>query len=218
MRRNSQEFTLLDTAGLRKKAKVSDSVERYSTLRTLRSLQSCDVALVLVDATRGMSEQDAKIVGLAHDMGKGIVIVVNKWDAFDKDHKSAKEFTDSVRLQAKFAQYAPVAFVSALTGKRCPQLFELVKEVALERLRRVQTGRLNRLIERAVKRKSPGVSRGRQLKIFYASQVDVSPPRFVALANYPKDIHFSYLRFLKNAIRNEFGFLGTDLKLSLKKR
>ena len=216
--RDGQKYLLVDTAGLRKKARIGDKVERYSSMRSLRAITECDVAVVLIDAVRGPSEQDAKIIGLAHDEGKGIVIVVNKWDLIEKDHKSVQNFKNKVRDTFKFSTYAPIVFSSALTGRRCPKVIEAVREVAYNRRKEVSTRALNQVLQRAMKRRSAPVVRGRPVKLFYASQIDTGPPRFVLFFNYPESVHFSYLRFLKNSIRDAFSFPGTDLKLVCRKR
>ena len=216
--RDSQEYTLIDTAGLRKKARVSDTVERYSTMRSLRAITDCDVAVVMIDAVRGPSEQDAKIVGLAHQEGKGIVIAVNKWDLIEKNHKSVQEFKEKIRDAFRFSPYAPLIFISALSGKRCPKVIETVREVAYSRAQMVPTHRLNKVLQRAMQKNSPPVARGRRIRLYYATQVASCPPRFLLFFNYPESVHFSYLRYLKNAIRGVWPFEGSDLKIVCKKR
>ena len=216
--REGQDYRLVDTAGLRKKARVELGIERFSTLRSLRAIEECDVAIVLLDATEGPIEQDAKIIGLAHDAGKGIVLVVNKWDAIEKDHKSVKKFKDDVQRAFKFTPYAPVLFVSALSGKRCPNILETAREVATARLRKIPTSALNQLLEKAMRRRTAPVVRGRPVKLYYSTQIDVAPPRIALMFNYPESVHFSYLRFLKNSIREQFPFPGSDLKMSCRKR
>ena len=217
--RDGQEYRIIDTAGLRKKARVEeDSIERYSTLRSLAALSECDVAVVMIDATTGVTEQDTKIVGLAHEQGKGLIYAVNKWDLMEKNHKTVHEFTKDLREALKFAPYAPVLFVSALSGRRCPRILEVAKEVAVSRAMRISTNRLNRLLKKAVLRLSPPVYRGRPIKLYYANQVDTAPPRFILFFNFPRALHFSYMRFLKNSIRDQYPFEGTDIKLVAKKR
>jgi len=216
--RNGVDYQIIDTAGLRKQAKIKEKIERYSTLRTLRVLNDADVAVVVLDAEDGLGSQDEKIVGLAHEAGKGIVLVVNKWDLVEKDHKSVKDFTEKIRSAFKFVPYAPIIFVSALSGKRCPRVIETVREIAHNRLRRVSTGALNRVLRNTLKRVTLPIYRGRPVKFYYASQVAVSPPRFVLFFNQPKAVHFSNLRAFKNSIRDAFPFVGTDVKLSTKKR
>lgn len=216
--RDGQDYLLVDTAGLRRKARIGDRIEQYSTMRSLRAISSCDVAVVLLDAEQGPTEQDAKIVGLAHEQGRGLVIVVNKWDLLEKDHRSVKEFKDKIQQTFKFSPYAPVLFVSALSGKRCPKVIETVRRVAYARAQKVSTVRLNKVLESAMRRRTPPVVRGRPVKLFYATQVETAPPRIVLFFNYPQSVHFSYLRFLKNSIREAFGFEGTDIKLVCRKR
>ncbi|MCL4145657.1 UNVERIFIED_CONTAM: hypothetical protein GTU68_016368 [Idotea baltica] len=216
--RDGQDYVIVDTAGLRKKARISEEVERFSTLRSLRAINESDVSVILLDATQGPTEQDAKIVGLAHDAGRGIVLVVNKWDAIEKDHKSVKKFKDQVRQTFKFTPYAPIIFASALSGKRCPKIVEVAKQVAEARIRKIPTAALNETLTKAMRRRTPPVVRGRILKLFYASQVEIAPPRVLLFFNYPQSVHFSYLRFLKNAIREDFDFPGCDIKLVCRKR
>lgn len=213
-----QEYELIDTAGMRKKGRVADGVERYSVLRSMRAISDCDVAVVILDAVEGPTDQDAKIVGLAHDEGKGIVLVVNKWDLIEKDHKSVKTFEEKIRTEFKFVPYAPLYFVSAITGKRVQKILKGALEVAKARRQRVSTMGLNRMLRKELPRASTPSFRGRQLKLYYAAQVDVAPPRFMLVLNYPKEVHFSYLRFIKNVIRDTYGFSGTDIKLVTRKR
>lgn len=216
--RDGQVFRIVDTAGLRKKARVDDEVERFSTMRSVGAISECDVAVIVLDAIDGPQEQDAKIAGLAHERGAGLVIAVNKWDAVEKDHRSVKEMEQKVRVAFKFAQYAPIVFVSALSGRRCPKLLETVKEVAFERERRVSTGALNRVLARAVSRKSAPIYRGRPVKVYFATQVQSAPPEFIFFVNQPRGVHFSYVRYLKNCIRDAFGFEGSDIRIRLRKR
>lgn len=217
-RREGQEYLILDTAGLRRKGRVTDEIEKYSTLRSLRALSDCDVAVVMLDAVEGPTDQDAKIAGLAHEAGKGIVVVVNKWDLVEKDHKTIKEYEQKVRTVMKFIQYAPIVYASALSGRRCPSVIETVKKVAQARSMMVNTGRLNRVLRRALDQYSPSSYRGRPIKLYYATQLRASRPMFFLYFNYPRQVHFSHMRFMKNAIREEFGFEGTDIKLIAKKR
>jgi GTP-binding protein len=213
-----QKFELIDTAGMRKKGRIGDAIERYSVLRSLRSISECDVAIVVLDAIDGPTEQDGKIVGLAHEQGKGIVIVVNKWDAIEKDHKSVKTFEEKIRQEFKFTPYAPLYFISAKSGRRVNRPIEAALDVAKERRKRIGTHSLNNLLKKELPRASAPTYRGRKLKLYYAAQVDVAPPRFMLVMNYPKEAHFSYLRFIKNVIRERYGFSGTDIKLVTKKR
>ncbi len=219
VKREGQLFRIVDTAGLRRKGKIDDSsIERYSALRALGALSACDVAVVVLDAQDGPTEQDEKIAGLAHEQGKGLVIAVNKWDLVEKDHRTVHAFTTKVRESFKYAPYAPIVFLSALSGRRCPRVLDEVKKVAQERMKRVPTRTLNQLLERATKRKALPIYRGRPVRLFYGVQVDSAPPRFALFFNFPKEVHFSYFRYLKNSLREEFGFEGTDLKLVARKR
>lgn len=216
--RDGQRYCIVDTAGLRKKARISDKIERFSTMRALRSLADCDVAVVLIDASRGPSDQDTKIMGLAHDYGKGIVIAVNKWDLVEKSHRTVKEYTDNLRQEFKFAHYAPVVFISALSGRRCPKIIETVKHIAEQRTKRISTNRFNRVLKHQLLRYPPTHYRGHAIKLYYGTQVESSPPRFILFFNQPKGLHFSYLRQLKNTLRKEFGFEGTDIKITCRKK
>lgn len=218
IRREGQDYLIVDTAGLRKKARVSQNIEKYSTIRAINALNDCDVAVVVLDGNQGASEQDTKILGLAHEYGKGVVIVVNKWDEVEKDHRTVVSYTKDIREAFKFAPYAPIVFTSALTGKRCPKVIQEVRKVAYQRQRRIPTGRLNRLLKSYILKKNLPFYRGNQVKIYFGAQVDTAPPRFALFSNYPKAIHFSYMRYLKNAFRREFGFEGSDIKLVSRKR
>lgn len=213
-----ETFELIDTAGMRKKGRIGDTVEKYSVLRSLRAISECDVAVVLLSAEEGPTEQDAKIVGLAHDQGRGIVLVVNKWDAIEKDHTSVKKFEEDIRETFKFVPYAPLIFISAKSGRRVNRVLDEAIKVARSRKKRVSTMRLNKMLRKEITRVSAPVDRGRRLKLYYAAQVDVAPPRFMLVMNYPRQAHFSYLRFIKNVIRDKYGFDGTDIKLVTKKR
>lgn len=220
IKRNGQKFTIVDTAGLRKKAGVSDnSVERFSNLRTLRSLAACDVAVFLIDASEGVpTEQDAKIVGIVHDRGKGLVIVVNKWDLIEKDNKTAEEFRESIRYVFKFCAYAPVIFVSALTGQRCPSILDKVLEVYKNSRMRIKTGELNKILEQAFGSRPPPVYHAGPVKLMYATQVGIQPPTMALFLSNPDKIDFAYQRYIKNQIRKHVSFEGTDIKLVLKRR
>jgi GTP-binding protein len=219
MRRDGQDYLIVDTAGLRKKARVEDeTVERYSTLRSISAMSESDVAVIVIDGTAGPTEQDTKIMGLAHEQGLGIVIAVNKWDLVTKSHKTVHKFEENIRQAFKFAPYAEVVYVSALSGRRCPRIIEAVKAAAYSRMHRVPTAELNALLQKALRRSPPPPYRGRVIKMFYGVQVDVGPPRFALFFNYPRGLHFSFLRFIKNSIREKFEFSGTDIKLHIKKK
>ncbi len=212
------KFTLIDTAGMRKKSKVEEAVERYSVIRSLRAIDRADVVLMLIEAPVGVTEQDKKIAGYAHDSGKGCVIVVNKWDIFPNKHdRSTNRFTDDLRERLGFLQYAPVVYASALTGQRVDRVTELVKFVAEQQSMRIQTSVLNELIRDAVAVNPPPTKKGKPLKIFFVTQADICPPRFIIFVNEPELFHFSYLRFIENRLRESFGFEGTPLKFIVRK-
>ena len=217
--RDGTKFTLIDTAGMRRKSKVEEPVERYSVMRSLRAIERADVVLMLIEAPVGITEQDKKIAGYAHDSGKGCVLVVNKWDIFpDKHDRSTNRFTDDLRAEIGFMQYAPVVYVSALTGQRVDRVTELVKFVAEQQSMRIQTSVLNELIRDATAVNPPPTKKGRQLKILFATQADICPPRFVLFVNEPELMHFSYLRFIENKLRETYGFEGSPLKFVIRKR
>ena len=212
------KFTLIDTAGMRKKSKVEEAVERYSVIRSLRAIDRADVVLMLIEAPVGVTEQDKKIAGYAHDSGKGCVIVVNKWDIFPNKHdRSTNRFTDDLRERLGFLQYAPVVYASALTGQRVDRVTELVKFVAEQQSMRIQTSVLNELIRDAVAVNPPPSKKGKSAKIFFVTQADIRPPRFILFVNEPELMHFSYLRFIENRLRESFGFEGTPLKFVVRK-
>lgn len=211
-------FVLIDTAGMRRKAKIDLPVERYSVIRSLRSVDRSDVVLMVIDAVDGVTEQDKKIAGYAHEAGKGIVIVVNKWDLMEKDSKTSLRFTETVRDELGFMQYAPVLFTSALTKQRVHRVVELVKFVAEQHSMRIATSVLNQVITDATAINPPPSENGRRLKIYFTTQADVKPPTFIFFVNEPEIMHFSYLRFLENRLRESFGFEGTPLKLVVRGR
>lgn len=216
--REGKRFQLVDTAGLRRKGRVGDNIEQYSVLRAMRAIGQCDVAVVVLDASSGPTDQDAKVVGIAHEQGKGIVVAVNKWDLVEKDHKTVKEFGDQVREAFKFAPYAPIVYCSAIRGRRVPNLLDAAWEIARERTKRISTNHVNRTVTRALRRVPAPTYRGQTLKCYFVSQIDIAPPRFVAFLNYPDEANFSYRRSIKNALRREYGFEGTDIKLIYRKR
>ena len=217
--RDGQKYLLIDTAGMRRRAKIDEPVERYSVMRSLRAIDRADIVLMLIDASEGITEQDKKIAGYAHESGKGSVIIVNKWDIYpDKDDKSTLKFTDDLREQLGFLQYAPVLYTSALTGQRVGRVTELVKYVAEQQTMRIRTGVLNELIRDAMSVNPPPMHRGRQLKLYFMTQADVHPPKFIIFVNDPELMHFSYLRFIENRLREQFGFEGTPQKLIVRAR
>ena len=215
---NGTKFTLIDTAGMRKKSKIDEPVERYSVIRSLRAIDRADVVLMLIEAPVGVTEQDKKIAGYAHDSGKGCVIVVNKWDIYPNKHdRSTNRFTDELRERLGFLQYAPVVYISALTGQRVERVTELVKFVAEQQSMRIQTSVLNELIRDAVAVNPPPSKKGKSAKIFFVTQAEICPPRFIIFVNEPELLHFSYLRFIENRLRESFGFEGTPLKFLVRK-
>lgn len=207
------KFLFIDTAGIRRKSKVKEEVEKYSVLRSLSAIERADVCIVMIDGLEGITEQDEKIAGLAHEAGKGIIIVVNKWDAVEKDDRTMNEFTKAIRNQLSFISYAPVAFISAKTGQKVSRMIELIKHVASQHALRIKTGVLNEVVSEAVMIKQPPVEKGKALKIYYATQVSTKPPAFVFFVNDSEIVHFSYERYLENQLRQHFGLEGTPIKL-----
>ncbi len=218
VKRNGKEYTFVDTAGLRRKSKIKEDLERYSIIRTVTAVEKCDVAVIVIDAAEGITEQDAKIAGIAHNEGKGLIIAVNKWDAVDKDDKTMKTFTEKVRSTLSFAYYAEIIFISAKTGQRLPKLFDVIDTVLENQTLRVQTGVLNEILTEAVAMQQPPSDKGRRLKIFYMTQVAVKPPTFVIFVNDKKLMHFSYQRYLENRLRDAFGFGGTAIHFIIRER
>jgi len=210
------EFVLIDTAGMRRKGKVDLPVERYSVVRALRAVDRSDVAVLVLDGVEGVTEQDKKIAGYAHESGKGCIIVVNKWDLVPKDSKTSLKYTDDIRRELGFLQYAPILYASALTKQRVNRLADLVKYVAEQQNMRVSTSVLNELLEDAQLINPPPVKSGKVPKIYYMTQASVKPPTFILFVNDPQLIHFSYVRFLENRLRETFGFEGTPIRLILR--
>lgn len=215
---NGKEYVFIDTAGLRRKSKVKEELERYSIIRTVSAVERADVVLMVIDATEGVTEQDAKIAGIAHDRGKGIVIVVNKWDAVEKNDKTIYEYQNKIRETLSYMPYAEMVFVSAVTGQRLPKLFETIDMVIENQTLRIATGVLNEIITEAVALQQPPSDKGKRLKIYYTTQVSVKPPTFVIFVNDKQLMHFSYTRYLENKIRDTFGFKGTSLKFIIRER
>jgi GTP-binding protein len=211
-------FIFVDTAGMRRRGRIDAALERYSVIRSLRAIDRADVVLMLIDAVDGVSEQDKKIAGYVHESGRASVLVVNKWDLLDKDGKTSLRFTEMLRQELGFMQYAPVVFLSALTKQRVTRIPEVVKFVAEQHAMRVSTSLLNQVVRDAVGINPPPSDRGRKLKIFYATQASVRPPTIVFFVNDQELMHFSYLRFLENKLREAFGFEGTPLKLVVRPR
>ena len=213
-----QEYVFIDTAGLRRKSRIKEDIERYSIIRTVTAVERADVVLMVIDAAEGVSEQDAKIAGIAHERGKGIVVVVNKWDLVEKTDKTMKEFTEKIRSTLSFMPYAEFLFISAETGQRMHKLFETIDMVRQNQTLRIQTGVLNEIITEACVMQQPPSDKGHRLKIFYGSQVAVKPPTFVLFVNSKELMHFSYQRYIENQIRQAFGFRGTMLRFIIRER
>ena len=212
------EYVFIDTAGLRRKSRIKEDLERYSIIRTVAAVERADVVVLVIDAVEGVTEQDAKIAGIAHDRGKGIIIAVNKWDAIEKNDKTIYEYTKKVQDVLSFMQYAEILFISAVTGQRLSKLFELIDVVRQNQNLRVATGVLNEIMTEAVALQQPPSDKGKRLKLFYMTQVAVKPPTFVIFVNDKELAHFSYIRYLENRIRETFGFKGTALKFLIRER
>lgn len=218
LHRDGQDYVIIDTAGMRKRGKVYESTEKYSVLRALRAIERSDVVLVLIDAETGIREQDKKIAGYAHDAGRGIVIVVNKWDTVETDEKTMKEYEEKIRAHFQFLDYAPVVFLSARTKKRIHTLLPMVQVASENHAKRIPTNVLNDVIMDAIAMNPTPTVKGQRLKVLYATQVAAKPPAFVVFVNDPELMHFSYQRFLENKIRDAFGFVGTPIKIIARRR
>lgn len=215
---NGKEYVFIDTAGLRRKNKIKEEIEKYSIVRAVTAVERADVVLLVIDATEGVTEQDAKIAGIAHERGKGIIILVNKWDALVKDDKTIYRETEKIRDILSFMNYAEIMFVSAKTGQRLNNVFEMIDMVLENNAMRVATGVLNEIMTEAVAMQQPPTDKGKRLKLFYITQASVKPPTFVIFVNDKKLMHFSYQRYLENRIRETFGFRGTSLKFIIRER
>ncbi len=215
---DDQKFCFIDTAGLRKRGKITDNIERYSTMRSLRAVDRSDVVLVLIDATEGVTEQDTKIAGYAHNQGKASIILVNKWDLIEKDSKTVEEYRNAVYNKLGFMLYAPIEFISAKTGQRVNKLVDMIQRVASTSETRIPTGMLNDVLNDAMLMVQPPSDKGRRLKIYYMTQVKVKPPTFVIFCNDQKLCHYSYLRYIENQMRTNFGFEGTPLVFIVRER
>ncbi len=207
-----RKFTLIDTAGIRRKSKINENIEKYSVIRAVAAIERSDVCILMIDAQEGVTEQDKKIAGLAHEAGKGVIIIVNKWDLVEKETNTMKEYTKNLRQELVYLSYAPVLFISVLTGQRVNKIMDLVMDVELQCGKRVPTGVLNTLISDAILMNQPPSDKGKKLKIYYATQVGVKPPLFSFKINDRELMHFSYARYLENKIREGFGFEGTSIK------
>ncbi len=215
---NGEHFIFIDTAGIRRKGKITDDIERYSVIRTVAAVDRADICLVLIDATQGVTDGDARIAGIAHESGKGVIICVNKWDAIEKNDKTMQEFT--LKLKEKFAymDYAEFLFISAETGQRLNKIFDLVDVVRQNQTLRIKTGVLNEIMTRATAMKQPPSDKGKRLKLFYMTQIGVEPPTFVIFVNDRELMHFSYTRYIENQVREAFGFVGTPLRFIIRER
>lgn len=215
---NGTEYVFIDTAGLRRKSKIKENIERYSIIRTVAAIERSDVVILMIDATEGVSEQDAKIAGIANDRGRGLIIAVNKWDAIEKDNHTVKEYTKKVRDILSFVPYAEIIFISALTGQRTKKIFDMLETVIENHAMRIQTGVLNEILMEAVALQQPPSDKGKRLKLFYMTQVSTKPPTFVLFVNKKELMHFSYQRYIENRIRDTFGFMGTPIRIFIRER
>lgn len=212
------EYVFIDTAGLRRKSKIKENIERYSIIRTVAAIERSDVVILMIDAVEGVTEQDAKIAGIAHDRGRGLIIAVNKWDAIEKDNSTVKEYTKKIREVLSFVPYAEIIFISALTGQRTKKIFDLLETVIQNHAMRIQTGVLNEILMEAVALQQPPSDKGKRLKLFYMTQVSTKPPTFVLFVNKKELMHFSYQRYIENRIRDTFGFAGTPIRIFIRER
>ena len=215
---NGREYVFIDTAGLRRKNKIKEDLERYMIIRTVSAVERAEVVVLVIDAVEGVTEQDAKIAGIAHDRGKAVIIAVNKWDAVEKDDKTIYRFTEKVRNVLSYMPYAEILFVSAQTGQRLPKLFETIDMVSENHAMRVATGVLNEIMAEAVMMQQPPTDKGKRLRLYYITQVSVKPPTFVIFVNDKELMHFSYTRYIENQIRETFGFKGTPLRFIIRER
>lgn len=215
---NGKEYIFIDTAGLRRKNKIKEELERYSIIRTVTAVERADVVLMVIDATEGVTEQDAKIAGIAHERGKGVIIVVNKWDAIEKSDRTMREYESDIRQVLSYMPYAEIMYVSAATGQRLNRLYDMIDMVIENQTLRIATGVLNEIMTEAVAMQQPPSDKGKRLKLYYITQVAVKPPTFVIFVNDKELVHFSYTRYLENKIREAFGFRGTSLKFFIRER
>jgi GTP-binding protein len=218
IKRDGKEYVFIDTAGLRRKNKIKEELEKYSIIRTVTAVERADVVVIVIDATEGVTEQDAKIAGIAHERGKGIIVAVNKWDAIEKNDKTIYEHTNKIKEILSFMPYAEMLFISALTGQRTNKLFETIDMVIENHSLRVATGVLNEIMTEAVALQQPPSDKGKRLKLYYMTQVAVKPPTFVIFVNDKELMHFSYTRYIENKVREAFGFKGTPLKFIIRER
>lgn len=216
--RNEREYVFIDTAGLRRKNKIKEEIERFSIIRTVTAVERADVCVLVIDATEGVTEQDAKIAGIAHERGKGMIIAVNKWDAIEKDNKTIYKFTEDIRRILSFLSYAEIIFISAKTGQRMPKLFDVIDMVVDNHALRIGTGVLNEILTEAVAMQEPPSDKGKKLRLYYVTEVSVKPPTFVIFVNDRNLTHFSYTRYIENRFRDAFGFKGTPLHFIYRER
>ena len=216
--KDGKEYIFIDTAGLRRKSKIKEELERYSVIRAVSAVERADIVVLVIDATEGVTEQDAKIAGIAHERGKGVIVAVNKWDAIEKDDKTIYEHTKKLKETLSYMQYTEYLFISAQTGQRISKLFDLIDAVVQNHSMRIATGVLNEILMEAVALQQPPSDKGKRLKIYYMTQVSVKPPTFVVFVNNKELMHFSYTRYLENKIREAFGFRGTPLRFIIRER
>ena len=215
---DQKEYVFIDTAGLRRKSRIKEELERYSIIRTVTAVERADVVLMVIDAVEGVTEQDAKIAGIAHERGKGVIIVVNKWDAIEKNDRTMREYESRVRQVISYMPYAEIMYVSAVTGQRLNRLYDMIDMIIANQTMRIATGVLNEIMTEAVAMQQPPSDKGKRLKLYYITQVSVKPPTFVIFVNDKELMHFSYTRYLENRIREAFGFKGTALKFIIRER
>ena len=215
---NGQDYVFIDTAGLRRKSKIKEAIERYSIIRTVAAIERSDVVILMIDAVEGVTEQDAKIAGIAHDRGRGLIIAVNKWDSIEKNNATVKEYTKKIHDILSFVPYAEILFISALTGQRVKIIFDRLETVIQNHAMRIQTGVLNEILAEAVAMQQPPSDKGKRLKLFYITQVSTKPPTFVLFVNKKELMHFSYQRYIENRIRETFGFVGTPIRIFIRER
>ena len=216
--RNGKNYIFIDTAGLRRKNKVKEELERFMIVRTVAAVERAEVVVLVIDAGEGVTEQDAKIAGIAHDRGKAVIIAVNKWDSIEKDDKTIYRFTERIRNVLSFMSYAEIVFISAKTGQRLPKLFETIDMVSENHAMRVATGVLNEIMSEAVAMQQPPSDKGKRLRLYYITQASVKPPTFVIFVNDKELMHFSYTRYIENQIRETFGFRGTPMRFIIRER
>ena len=212
------KYVFIDTAGIRRKSKVKESIEKFSIMRTLLAIERADVCLMMIDATEGVTDQDAKIAGEAHEAGKGIILVVNKWDEIDKDNNTTERFKKDIYNKLSYLTYAPIIFISAKTGQRINKLYELINSVASQNALRISTSMINQVLNEAIAIVQPPTDKGKRLKIYYMTQASTKPPTFVVFVNDKELFHFSYERYLINQIRKEFGMVGTPIRIIVREK